>query len=208
VSDESFGWGRNRCGSAARCWLIAGCRATGTKVADGFPYSGEIGASFWGPASGAPAAFVNASRRARSALGVTVYIIPAAHASLLRVVPKHCAGEEASALQRELARVSSPTRARILALQRQYLAWQRYEALNPEGIVLGDVNAKAQGIDGTATIVDIEHAGMLDGNAGYPGAELATTSSTSPQTRAGAGGRHTCPDKCCRSWAHPTRGPD
>jgi hypothetical protein len=48
------------------------------------------------------------------------------------------------------------------------LAWQRYQALHPEGIFLITVNAKAVGNDGGASTAQIEEQGLLDGNAGYP----------------------------------------
>jgi hypothetical protein len=84
------------------------------------------------------------------------------------VVPARCEQEEAAVLKRQLAHTGFGASAGVLALQSEELAWERDEALHPDGIVLGVVNAKAQGIDGTATVADIERGGMLDGNAGYP----------------------------------------
>jgi hypothetical protein len=95
---------------------------------------------------------------------VTIYVIPAAAATAFRVVPTRCAREEATALKRALTGVGASLRARIVKLQRTQLA----EASNPAGIVLGTVNAKAVGIDGTATFVDITRSGLLDMNAGFP----------------------------------------
>jgi hypothetical protein len=136
---------------------------------DRFPGSDEIGVSDGpGSAPAGPGAFVDASRRARSALGVTIYIIPAAAATEFRVVPARCARDEANALKRALTGVGAPLRARIVKLQRTEFREERQEALNPAGIVLGTVNAKAFGIDGTSTFLDIKRSGLLDMNAGFP----------------------------------------
>jgi hypothetical protein len=136
---------------------------------DRFPGSREIGVSEGpGPAPAGPGAFVDASRRARSALGVTIYIIPAAAATEFRVVPLRCAREETTALKRALTGVGASLRARIVKLQRTESRTERQEALNPAGIVLGTVNARAVGIDGTATFLDIKRSGLLDMNAGFP----------------------------------------
>ncbi len=136
---------------------------------DRFPGSDEIGVSLGpGPAPAGPDAFVDASRRARTALGVTVYVIPAAAATAFRVVPARCAREEANALKRALTGVGASLRTRILKLQRTESRADRQEALNPAGIVLGTVNKKAVGIDDTTTFLDIRHSGLLDTNAGFP----------------------------------------
>jgi hypothetical protein len=80
---------------------------------DRFAGSDEIGVSLGpGPASGGPGAFIDASRRARTALGVTVYVIPAAAATQFRVVPAGCAGEDADALKRALTGVATSLRTR------------------------------------------------------------------------------------------------
>jgi hypothetical protein len=136
---------------------------------DHFPGSGEIGVSLGpGPAPAGPAAFVDASRRARSTLGVTIYLIPAAAATEFRLLPTRCTRDEVNALQHDLAGADASLRDRIIRLQRTELRTQRQEALNPGGIVLGTVNAKAFGIDGTATFLDIKRSGLLDINAGSP----------------------------------------
>jgi len=121
-----------------------------------------------GPAPAGPGAYIDASRRARSAFGVAIYVIPAAAATEFRVVPARCGREEAQALTRALARVDATLRARIVKLQSTELRVERQEALNPTGIVLGTMNAKALGIDGTATFLDINRSGLLDTNAGFP----------------------------------------
>jgi hypothetical protein len=136
---------------------------------DRFAGSDEIGVSLGpGPASGGPGAFIDASRRARTALGVTVYVIPAAAATQFRVVPAGCPGEEADALKRALTGVGRSLRTRIVTLQRAEFRADRQEALHPAGIVLGTVNAKAVGIDDTTTLLDIRRSGVLDTNAGFP----------------------------------------
>jgi hypothetical protein len=136
---------------------------------DRFPGSDEIGVSLGpGPAPAGPRAFIDASRRARTALGVTVYVIPAAAATQFRVVPARCAREEITALKRALTGVGASLRTRIVKLQRTELYADRQEALSPAGIVLGTVNAKAVGIDDTSTFLDIRRSGLLDTNAGYP----------------------------------------
>jgi hypothetical protein len=138
-------------------------------ASDRFPGSGEIGVSEGPrPAPAGPGAFIGASRRARSASGVTIYVIPAAAATQFRVVPNRCAREEADALRRALTGVGASLRARIVKLQRTEFRAEREEALNPAGIVLGTANAKAFGIDGTATFPDIKRSGLLDMNAGFP----------------------------------------
>jgi hypothetical protein len=148
---------------------------------DRFPGGQEIGLSTGGPVSGpaarlprpgGPAAYPAASRRARSALGVTVYIIPAAHASPYRLLPPRCGVEEAKALTRALIHRPSAERAAILAEQTRYLAWQRHEALHPAGVVLGGVTAKSFEIAGAATFDDIDQIGMLNTSAGYPGGSV------------------------------------
>ena len=136
---------------------------------DRFPGSGQIGVSLGpGPAPAGPGAFVDASRRARSALGVTIYLIPAAAATEFRLLPARCTRDEANALKHALAGTTESFRARIIDLQHTELLRQRQEALNPGGIVLGTVNAKSFGIDGTATFLDIKRSGLLDINAGFP----------------------------------------
>jgi hypothetical protein len=138
-------------------------------ASDRFAGSDEIGASEGpGPAPAGPGAFIDASRRARSALGVTIYVIPAAAATQFRVVQTRCAREEVNALKRALTGVGASLRARIVKLQRTEFRAGRQEALNPAGIVLGTVNAKAFGIDGTATFLDVKRSGLLDMNAGFP----------------------------------------
>jgi hypothetical protein len=136
---------------------------------DRFPGSGWIGVSL-GPGSppAGPGAFVDASRRARRALGITIYIIPATAATPYRVLPDRCDRQEADALKRALTGVVASLRTWIVNRQRTELHADRQEALNPAGIVLGTVNAKAVGIDGTSTFLDIRRSGLLDTNAGYP----------------------------------------
>jgi hypothetical protein len=112
--------------------------------------------------------YVNASRRARTALGVTFYILPAGEETGLRPTPARCDTEQATALVRILRPDPKALVRRILGLQHEYLAWQRYEALNPEGIFLMTINAKASGNDGGASTAQIAQQGLLDGNAGYP----------------------------------------
>lgn len=114
------------------------------------------------------AVYMNASRRARRVLGVTFYILPAGRETGLRTTPARCDAEQAAALERALKQDPKTLRDRIGELQQQYLTWQRYEALNPEGILLVTVNAKAVGNDGGASTAQIEQHGLLDGNAGYP----------------------------------------
>jgi hypothetical protein len=119
------------------------------------------------PSTGA-AVYINASRRARTALGVTFYILPAGRETGLRPTPARCGADRAASLDRALKQDPKMLRERIADLQRQYLTWQRYEALNPEGILLMTVNAKAVGNDGGASTAKIQQRGLLDGNAGYP----------------------------------------
>jgi hypothetical protein len=124
---------------------------------------GGIGSS---PPTGADV-YINAIRRARTALGVTFYILPAGQVAGLRRTPARCEAEQTDALRHELRHVSTPPE-QILQLQRQYLAWQRYAALHPEGIFLATVNAKAVGDDGGASTAQIEQQGLFDGNADRP----------------------------------------
>ena len=113
-------------------------------------------------------AYVHAARRARTAFGVTFYILPAGDETGLRLTPVRCDPEQSRALARVLRGDTSSARARAVALQRQYLSWQRYEALDPEGIVLLTRNRKAVGDDGAASTAQIAQQGLLDPNAGAP----------------------------------------
>lgn len=112
--------------------------------------------------------YINASRRARTALGATFYIVPAGQETGLRPTPARCDAEQAAVLEHALKQDPKTLRDRIGELQQQYLTWERYEALNPEGILLMTVNAKAVGNDGGASTAQIQQQGLLDGNAGYP----------------------------------------
>jgi hypothetical protein len=100
-------------------------------------------------------------RLARTVAGVRFYIVPTASASGLKPVPARCDAEQIATLKRELARTSTASRIRILAAQRQYLAWERYGALHPEGIKSAELQPHGSGdslsLGCCSTVADIEN---------------------------------------------------
>lgn len=149
--------------------------------------------------------YLNASRRARTALGVTFYILPAGQETGLRPTPARGDAERASALQRDLTQDPKTLWERIAELQQQYLTWQRYEALNPEGIFLMTVNAKAVGDDGGASAAQIAQRGLIDVHAGYPVRALISVKLLTPPAahrRGPVGGR---PSRVRRRRRRPVR---
>lgn len=138
------------------------------EVLPGAGPGGPIGSR---PASGADA-YVNAIRLARTALGVTFYILPAGEETGLRATPEWCDAEQSRVLGHILKTDPAARRQRVGQLQHEYLTWQRYEALNPEGFFLLTRNARAVGDDGGASTAELAQHGLLDGNAGRPGRAL------------------------------------
>jgi hypothetical protein len=100
-------------------------------------------------------------RLARSVAGVRFYIVPTGSASGLKPVPARCDAEQTATLKRELAGTSNASRTRILAAQRQYLAWERYGELHPEGIADAELRPRADGTSVSrgccSTVADIEN---------------------------------------------------
>ena len=78
--------------------------------------------------------YINDVHFVRTVAGIRFYIVPLADASGLKPVSGVCQARQIATLKRELAHTPTASRARILALQSQYLAWERYGELHPQGI--------------------------------------------------------------------------
>jgi len=78
--------------------------------------------------------YVNDVRLARTVAGTRFYIVPMGNASGLKPVPAGCEAREIATLKHTLAHTPEASRTRILALQRQYLAWETYDERYPQGI--------------------------------------------------------------------------
>lgn len=65
-------------------------------------------------------------RLARSAFGLSFYVVPAGNVTWDREVPARCGPEQIAALRSRVGHLPSRERARILAAQARYLAHVRY----------------------------------------------------------------------------------
>jgi hypothetical protein len=76
---------------------------------------------------------------------VTVYLVPSANVHALRLVPVRCDAEQAKALRLAMRAASKSRLKHALAVQAQFLAWQRYNARHPAGICLAQTTARGSG---------------------------------------------------------------
>jgi hypothetical protein len=114
--------------------------------------------------------YINDVRLARTLAGTSFYIIPAGNVTGFRPLPNRCTHLEVIALQTELQHAPATKRARLLDLQRTYLAWEQYQARHPEGICFAATARSGSGSLGCGnTIADIEQ-----GRAGLGGATTGT----------------------------------
>ena len=78
--------------------------------------------------------YLNQIRVARSAFGVSFYVIPAGNVTWEREVPARCGPEQVAALKLWVGDLPPRERARIVTAQARYLAYVRYLTLHSEGI--------------------------------------------------------------------------
>ena len=136
------------------------------EVLPGAGPGGPIGSR---PASGADA-YVNAIRLARTALGVTFYILPAGEETGLRATPEWCDAEQSRVLGHILKTDPAARRQRVGQLQHEYLTWQRYEALNPEG---SSSSRATLGLSGMTAVPARPNSHNMDCSTGTPVAPVA-----------------------------------
>lgn len=105
----------------------------------------------------------NQVRRARSAFGVSFYVVPAGNVTGQRGVPGRCNAEQVAALKRQLSHVPQRKRAGILAAQSRYLAYGSYLAVHAEGVCAGYPTPLRAGGGGLAcaTFAEFQRWGVL-----------------------------------------------
>jgi hypothetical protein len=118
--------------------------------------------------------YLNQIRLARTAFGARFYVIPAGNVTGQQGVPARCGREQVRALTRQIRHLPSYQRRRILAVQRQWLAYLRYLALHPEGICATFIPRHAKALDladnfGCATMANFGQWGVLADGSAYLG---------------------------------------
>lgn len=111
--------------------------------------------------------YLNQMRVARSAFGVSFYLIPAGNVTWEREVPARCGPEQVAALKLRVGDLPPRERARIVAAQARYLAYVRYLTLHPEGICASYFRSHIRTLDlarslpTCATLAQLQNWGVL-----------------------------------------------
>ena len=115
--------------------------------------------------------YLNQIRLARSAFGLSFYVIPAGNVTWEREVPARCAAEQVAALKLRVGDLQPRERAQILAAQAKYLAYVRYLTLHSEGICASYYRTHTRTLDiahdlpSCATLAQLHNWGVLvEGN--------------------------------------------
>jgi hypothetical protein len=115
--------------------------------------------------------YLNQIRRARSAFGLSFYVIPAGNVTWEREVPARCGREQVAALKLRVGGLQPRERAQILAAQARYLAYVRYLTLHSEGICASYYRTYTRTLDiahnlpSCATLAQLHNWGVLvEGN--------------------------------------------
>lgn len=120
--------------------------------------------------------YAGAIRRARSAFGMTFYIVPAGNVTGIVPVPARCAAEQRQALTRALAHRTAGKRAELLKAQALFIAQEAALAAHPEGICIVEStpgNITRISTDCGYTLATIESGRVFSVIDGHPGALFA-----------------------------------